>query len=83
MADLSAALNASAAGPKTFIVDGQTVSEHDLTQQIAATKFQMATRARSVSPLAGVTLNKLRPHGAVLSRGCFGGPFGPYGRGGW
>lgn len=78
--DLNAALNQSAAGPRSFSVDGQSTVEHSLPDQIAAAKFQAANRARSLGgPLAGVTLNKLRPHGAVLSHGCFGGR----GFGGW
>lgn len=69
MADLNESLRNSLAGPASASVDGQTVSEHPLSSQIEATKFQMATRARSLGPLAGATLTKIRPHGAVLPAG--------------
>lgn len=67
--DLNQALRESAAGPQSVTVDGQTTTEHNLDSQIKATRFAMATRARSISPAAGVSFVKLRPHGSVLPGG--------------
>lgn len=78
MADLNKALQDSADGPASVTVDGQTQTEHALPGKIAAVKFAMATRARSRSPLAGVSLSKLAPHGAQLPN-CTDGSRGSVG----
>lgn len=67
MADANQSLAESLAGPQSFAVDGQSGSEHPIEGQVKATRFLMATRARSRSPLAGVSIAKLRPHGAALA----------------
>lgn len=64
--DLNAALRESAAGPKSITIDGQSSSEHSLTEQIEAIKFQQATKARGKVGF-GISIAKLRPHGAVLN----------------
>jgi len=69
MGDANQALTTSAQGPKTFSADGQTSSEHDLAGQLAVTKFQMATRARSRGGLGGISRVKLRAPGAVYPPG--------------
>lgn len=65
--DLAAALNAAAAKPQSVSVDGQSMTNRPLGEQLEVTKFLMATRARTLSPLAGVTLTKLKPHGSVTN----------------
>jgi hypothetical protein len=59
-------LENSAAAPRQITIDGNTTSEHSLADQIAATKFVMATRARRFRGF-GISIAKLRPHGAVFS----------------
>lgn len=59
-------LDASAAGPASMSVDGQSVQEHPLPDQIEYLKFQMANRARN-KPGFGIGIQKLVPHGSVYS----------------
>jgi hypothetical protein len=67
MADLNAALRTSLTGPASMTEDGRSVSEHSIGEQIRAVRFQMATRARSRNGLAGMSVAKLSPHGAMLT----------------
>ena len=54
----------SAAGPETIQIDRQVSTEHPLPDQIAAAKFILAQGAKGKAG-AGVTFQKLVPHGAV------------------
>ena len=62
--DLNEALRDSAAGPQSVSIDGQSSSEHPLTSQVEAVKFDQATRARRRTGF-GVLFAKLKPHGSV------------------
>jgi len=66
MADLNQALNGSMAGPAEVDVDGQKQVEHKLSDQIAAVRFAMATRARSQGILAGCMIGGLAAPGTVF-----------------
>ncbi len=77
--DLNAALRNAIAAPASVTIDGQTTTEQPIASLLAATRFQMATRARSTSPLAGASITKLIPHGAVLPDRCPGSNRGPVG----
>jgi hypothetical protein len=74
--DLIENLLHSAGQAERVEVDGVSIRRRSLADQIAATKFLMATRARSRSPMAGVSITKLIPHGAVLPDGFHDHRFG-------
>ncbi|MGD1001065.1 MAG: hypothetical protein ABSA67_10255 [Candidatus Brocadiia bacterium] len=69
MGDLVKALKHAAEKPESVTAGDVTVRRRPLTEQIEATKFLMATRARSRGGMAGVSITKLKPHGAILPAG--------------
>jgi hypothetical protein len=60
----SDALQDSAAGPASMSIDGNSSTEHRLTEQIEAAKFQQAGKALRRRGF-GMLTQKLQPHGAV------------------
>ena len=62
--DNSQAIANNSLAPKTATVDGQTVTQHDITQQIEADKY--ARKCSVVSnPFAALRRAKIIPPGAV------------------
>lgn len=61
--DIADATNANATGPKSVTVDGNTVSQHSLPDQIELEKYRKAnTQAASTARLI---FNKCSPPGAA------------------
>lgn len=66
MADeIEDAIETNAAGPKSASVDGVSVQQHSLADQIAADKYLAAKRAVAHDPRKALTRVKIVPPGAV------------------
>jgi len=64
MADLSSDIETNAQGPKRITIDGQSVTQHGLKDQIEADRYGKAnTATRSAG--RGIQITKLSPPGAV------------------
>ena len=59
-------LTNAAAAPRTISIDGNTTSDHSISEQIELVKFRMATKARRYRGF-GLSIGRLRPHGAVFN----------------
>jgi len=70
MSELSSSIDSNATKPRTVIVDGQTVEQHSLTDQIAADKHLSAVAATQEqgnstgNGYRGLSFFKFRPPGA-------------------
>lgn len=62
MTDTSDAVETNAQGPKSASGDGQSVSQHSLTEQIKADRYTRAATAVT-KPRWGLRFAKLRPPG--------------------
>jgi len=70
--DLEQAIAENAAGPAKAMVDGQSVEQHALKDQIEADRYLASKRASRGRGL-GVRLVKLTPPGAIDGLGNDGG----------
>jgi hypothetical protein len=65
MADLSTAIEQSAAGPAQASGDGQSVTQHNIKDLIEADKYLAKKTAVAASKLGGMRCFKISPPGAI------------------
>lgn len=63
MSDLDEQIAENAAAPKSITIDGETVTEHSLKEQIEADKY-LAGKNAAARPHAGLRFTKIIPPGA-------------------
>jgi len=63
--DLKDTIQQNAQGPRQAAVDGVTVQQHSLADQIAADKYLAAKKAAATNPAKAFTRVKIVPPGTV------------------